>query len=396
MTVPLPDLFSRVTLAPGGVKINTLVGGNESGSPVLLLHGYPQTHVMWHHVAPILAQDHTVVLTDLRGYGDSGKPPGGPTHEAYAKRTMARDQALVMRELGFDEFAVVGHDRGARVAHRLTLDYPHLVTKLAVLDIVPTRHALRTADLKFGLGQWHWFFLAQPEPLPEHQIGADPVGWVRGRLGSRAARRPAVRRAGGQRVRPLLPAAGRDPRLVRGLPRRRRHRPGRRRRRRGPRPARHRPAARPLGRARLLRPPLRRPGRGLARVRRQRDRPLAALRPLPGRRGPARDRRRPPGLPRRLSEDLRETTRGTREPPRPSSCFFTASTAARTSSGGSARRPSGPKNFRSSSLASASSCRQHATGLAKPFPLLDHPQPVRRRVPEVVRPAVRHRPQLIP
>jgi haloacetate dehalogenase len=129
-------LFKRVTLTPGGVRINTLVGGNESGSPVLLLHGYPQTHVMWHHVAPILAQNHTVVVTDLRGYGDSGKPPGGPTHEAYAKRTMARDQALVMRELGFDEFAVVGHDRGARVAHRLTLDYPHLVTKLAVLDIV--------------------------------------------------------------------------------------------------------------------------------------------------------------------------------------------------------------------------------------------------------------------
>src|ERR1700721_3039874 len=139
MTVPLPDLFKRVTLAPGGVRINTLVGGNDGGSPVLLLHGYPQTHVMWHHVAPILAQNHTVVLTDLRGYGDSGKPPGGPTHEAYAKRTMARDQALVMRELGFDEFAVA-----------------------------------------YG----HWFFLAQPEPLPEHQIGADPVGWVRGRMSS--------------------------------------------------------------------------------------------------------------------------------------------------------------------------------------------------------------------
>ena len=97
MTVPLPDLFKRVTLAPGGVRINTLVGGNEAGPPVLLLHGYPQTHVMWHHVAPILALHHTVVLTDLRGYGDSGKPHGGPTHQGYAKRTMAWDQALVMR-----------------------------------------------------------------------------------------------------------------------------------------------------------------------------------------------------------------------------------------------------------------------------------------------------------
>jgi haloacetate dehalogenase len=184
MTVPLPDLFKRVTLAPGGVRINTLVGGNEDGPPVLLLHGYPQTHVMWHHVAPLLAQDHTVVLTDLRGYGDSGKPPGGATHDGYAKRTMARDQTLVMRDLGFEQFAVVGHDRGARVAHRLALDFPQSVTKLAVLDIVPTRHALRTADQAFGLAYWHWFFLAQPEPLPEHQIGADPDGWVRGRIGS--------------------------------------------------------------------------------------------------------------------------------------------------------------------------------------------------------------------
>jgi haloacetate dehalogenase len=184
MTVPLPDLFKRVTLAPGGVRINTLVGGNEAGPPVLLLHGYPQTHVMWHHVAPILALHHTVVLTDLRGYGDSGKPPGGATHEGYAKRTMAWDQAMAMRDLGFDEFAVVGHDRGARVAHRMALDFPQSVTKLAVLDIVPTRHALRTADLDFGLAYWHWYFLAQPEPLPEHQIGADPDGWVRGRIGS--------------------------------------------------------------------------------------------------------------------------------------------------------------------------------------------------------------------
>ena len=182
MTVPLPDMFKRITLAPGGVRINTLVGGNAAGTPVLLLHGYPQTHVMWHHVAPVLAEDHMVVLTDLRGYGDSGKPAGGPRHDAYAKRTMAYDQVLVMRELGYDNFAVVGHDRGARVAHRMALDYARNVRKLAVLDIVPTRHALRTADKDFGLAYWHWFFLAQPEPLPEHQIGADPVGWVRGRM----------------------------------------------------------------------------------------------------------------------------------------------------------------------------------------------------------------------
>lgn len=184
MTFPLPDLFKRVTLTPGGIRINALVGGNERGTPVLLLHGYPQTHVMWHHVAPELARDHMVVLTDLRGYGDSGKPSGGPTHDGYAKRTMAYDQVLAMRELGYERFAVAGHDRGARVAHRMALDYPQCVTRLAVLDIVPTRHALRTADKDFGLAYWHWFFLAQREPLPEHLIGADPVGWVRGRLSS--------------------------------------------------------------------------------------------------------------------------------------------------------------------------------------------------------------------
>jgi haloacetate dehalogenase len=180
VTVPMPEDFRRSTVLVGGVRINTLVGGQ--GSPVLLLHGYPQTHVMWHHVAPRLAERHTVVLTDLRGYGDSGKPSGGAGHEGYAKRTMAWDQVLVMRDLGFDEFAVAGHDRGARVGHRMALDYPQAVTKLAVLDIVPTRHAFRTGGMDFGLGYWHWFFLAQPEPLPEQLIGADPDGWIRGRL----------------------------------------------------------------------------------------------------------------------------------------------------------------------------------------------------------------------
>lgn len=180
MTIPLPEDFRRCEVLAGGVRINALVGGR--GSPVLLLHGYPQTHLMWHHVAPKLAERHTVVLTDLRGYGDSGKPSGGAGHEGYAKRTMAWDQVLVMRDLGFTEFAVAGHDRGARVGHRMALDYPQAVTRLAVLDIVPTRHALRNADSDFGLAYWHWFFLAQPEPLPEQLLGADPEGWVRGRL----------------------------------------------------------------------------------------------------------------------------------------------------------------------------------------------------------------------
>ena len=262
-----------------------------------------------------------------------------------------------MRELGFDEFAVVGHDRGARVAHRLTLDYPHLVTKLAVLDIVPTRHALRTADLEFGLAYWHWFFLAQPEPLPEHQIGADPVGWVRGRMSSwRRGGQPFDEQAVNEYVRcfrqpAAIHASCEDYRAAVGTDL------ARRRRRRGPRPARHRPAARPLGRARLRRPPLRRRGRGLARVRRHRDRPLAALRPLPGRRGPARDRRRPPGLPRRLSED--PPRNDPRNPARRRDLLIHL-LLDRVNHGPhlirrSARRPSGPKNFRSSSPSPSSS-----------------------------------------
>lgn len=171
MTVPLPDLFKRVTLAPGGVRINTLIGGNETGTPVLLLHGYPQTHVMWHHVAPALAEEHLVVLTDLRGYGDSGKPPAGDNHINYAKRAMALDQVEVMEALGFRQFALVGHDRGARVAHRLTLDHPDRVTRLVMMDICPTHYMYRTADREFASGYYHWFFLIQPAPFPETLIG---------------------------------------------------------------------------------------------------------------------------------------------------------------------------------------------------------------------------------
>ena len=183
MSVPLPASFRRTAVLAGGVRINTLVGGR--GSPVLLLHGYPQTHLIWHRVAPVLAERHTVVLTDLRGYGDSDKPPGGPDHRAYAKRTMARDQVTVMRELGFGEFAVAGHDRGGRVGHRLALDYPAAVTGLAVLDIVPTRHVFAHADAAFGLGYWHWFFLATGDGIPERLIGADPEFWIRARLTAR-------------------------------------------------------------------------------------------------------------------------------------------------------------------------------------------------------------------
>jgi haloacetate dehalogenase len=173
--------FERVRVETEGTTIDGVRGGE--GPPVLLLHGYPQTHAMWHLVAPRLAESFTVVATDLRGYGDSSKPEGGSDHAGYSKRAMAVDQVEVMRELGFDSFAVAGHDRGGRVAHRLALDYPERVTKLAVLDIVPTHHVFATADKDLATYYYHWFFLIQPYDLPEHLIGADPDYYLRRKLG---------------------------------------------------------------------------------------------------------------------------------------------------------------------------------------------------------------------
>lgn len=145
-----------------------------SGPALLLLHGHPQTHVMWHKIAPRLAQDFYVIATDLRGYGESSKPITTSDHAPYSKRAMARDQVEVMRQLGFDRFLVAGHDRGGRCAYRMALDHPERVAKLAVLDIVPTGEAFRRADMAFGLGFFHWFFLAQPDPFPERLIATDP------------------------------------------------------------------------------------------------------------------------------------------------------------------------------------------------------------------------------
>ena len=164
--------FETRRIATGGAEIHLRLGG--AGPPLLLLHGYPQSHVMWHRIAPDLARRFTVVAADLRGYGDSAKPPGGPGHAAYAKRAMARDQVEVMAALGFPRFAVVGHDRGARVAHRLALDHPDRVEKLAVLDICPTLAMYEGTDMAFATGYFHWFFLIQPYDLPERLIGADP------------------------------------------------------------------------------------------------------------------------------------------------------------------------------------------------------------------------------
>ncbi len=169
--------FTRSTVTAREVDIALRVAG--SGPPVLLLHGYPQTGAIWEHIAPALSAQFTVVVPDLRGYGASGKPGGKPGGELYSKRVMAADQVEVMASLGFDSFAVVGHDRGGRVAHRMALDHPERVTRLAVLDIVPTLQIFRTADETMARAYYHWFFLSQPFDLPERLIGADPEFYAR-------------------------------------------------------------------------------------------------------------------------------------------------------------------------------------------------------------------------
>lgn len=169
--------FSSAFVTIDGVRIHVTYAG--SGPPVLLLHGYPQTHVMWHAVAPRLAQRFTVVCPDLRGYGDSDVPAGGDDHAGYSKRTMAREQLDVMADLGFERFAVVAHDRGARVALRMALDHPTAVTRLAILDIVPTAVIYATVDADHARTVWRYFFLTQPFDLPERLIGADAEHYLR-------------------------------------------------------------------------------------------------------------------------------------------------------------------------------------------------------------------------
>ena len=165
----------------GGVAIRARVAGE--GRPVLLLHGYPQTHACWHRVAPLLvAAGFRVVAADLRGYGDSSKPASSADHAAYSKRAMAADQVAVMRALGHDRFAVAGHDRGGRVVHRMALDHPGAVRRLAVLDIAPTATMYARTDMAFATGYYHWFFLIQPAPLQERLIGADAEFYLRRKL----------------------------------------------------------------------------------------------------------------------------------------------------------------------------------------------------------------------
>jgi len=175
--------FERKQIEVSGANINLVHGGN--GPPVLLLHGYPQTHSIWHKLAPRLARKYTIVAADLRGYGDSSKPAGLPDHSNYSKRSMALDQVEVMQALGYHAFHLVGHDRGARVAHRLALDHPGRVNKLAVLDICPTLSMYEHSDRAFAKAYFHWFFLIQPAPFPETLIGADPEFFIKYQMGRR-------------------------------------------------------------------------------------------------------------------------------------------------------------------------------------------------------------------
>lgn len=181
----LPGFAALDVEGSEGVRIRAAVAG--TGRPLLLLHGHPQTHATWHAVAPGLARTHTVVATDLRGYGDSDKPASDARHEPYTKRAMARDQVAVMRALGHSSFDVAGHDRGGRVAHRMALDHPAAVRRIAVLDIVPTATMYARTDRELATRYFWWFFLVQPEPLPETMIAGAAEAYLRSHLRGQSA-----------------------------------------------------------------------------------------------------------------------------------------------------------------------------------------------------------------
>jgi haloacetate dehalogenase len=180
--------FEQRRIKTSGAEIQLVIGGR--GPPLLLLHGYPQTHLMWRKLAPRLASEFTLVIPDLRGYGDSSKPPAGAQSENYSKRALALDQVETMAALGFHRFAVAGHDRGARVSHRLARDHGEQVERVALLDIVPTLYRFETIDQKAATSSWHWFFLIQPGGLPERLIGSEAEFFLRHQL-STLLREPA-------------------------------------------------------------------------------------------------------------------------------------------------------------------------------------------------------------
>jgi haloacetate dehalogenase len=182
--------FKQRFIKTSGATINTLVGGK--GPPLLLIHGHPETHVTWHKVVPQLAQQFTVVLTDLPGYGDSSKPEGGENHVNYSKRAMGNDQVEVMQALGFTKFQVVAHDRGARVLHRMMLDHPEVITRGAMLDIAPTDKMYGETDQNFATRYFWWFFHIQPAPLPETMINASTEVYLKGHLDAQCGTEGAI------------------------------------------------------------------------------------------------------------------------------------------------------------------------------------------------------------
>lgn len=177
--------FEKRAVTVDGIRINFVKGG--SGPPLLLLHGHPQTYVIWHKVCAELAKHFTVVAADLRGYGDSDKPVGLPDHSNYAKRVMANDQVGLMKQLGFGRFAVMAHDRGARVAYRMALDHPECVDRLVTLDIAPTLAMYEKTNMEFAMAYYHWFFLIRPAPFPETLINGSPDAYLKYHMGSRSA-----------------------------------------------------------------------------------------------------------------------------------------------------------------------------------------------------------------
>jgi haloacetate dehalogenase len=184
MSISFPGFAeNKVTVQSddGPIEIAYLIGG--SGPPLLLLHGFPQTKAIWSQVAPELAKNFTVIAADLRGYGASSKPHGKADHSTYSKRSMAADQHALMKSLGFNQFFLLGHDRGGRVSHRLAMDHPESVLRLMVLDISPTLAMYEKTTMAFAKGYWHWFFLIQPEPIPETMIRENPEFWLKKHMG---------------------------------------------------------------------------------------------------------------------------------------------------------------------------------------------------------------------
>ena len=177
--------YKKDTLRVNGIDISFRIGGR--GPALLLLHGHPQTHVIWHKVADTLAEHFTVIAADLRGYGDSSKPPASQKHVAHSNRVMAQDMADLMKRLGFEQFSILAHDRGARVSHRLAMDHPHLVERMTLLDIAPTLSMYTQTNEEFARAYWHWFFLIRPAPLPEALIESDPELYLRSVMGTRSS-----------------------------------------------------------------------------------------------------------------------------------------------------------------------------------------------------------------